>query len=76
MNRINDIAGRNAPTQSYIDQQGLYYVTAAWTDYDGDNGGKVTTLNHTLSLVGLLPNIIIKDVMDTNGSGMLCYEYA
>ncbi len=74
-NRLYDIAGQNVPTQTYIDQQGLYNVTAAWTDYDGDDGGNVTTLNHTLSLVGLLPNVTVRDVMDISGSGILCYEY-
>ncbi|KAH8670203.1 hypothetical protein BGZ60DRAFT_527687 [Tricladium varicosporioides] len=72
--RLTDMTGQNVPTAEYIAQQGLYNVTDAWLDYDGDNGGNMTTLNHTLSVLGLLPNATVADVMDIQG-GLLCYEY-
>lgn len=72
--RLTDMTGQNIPTAEYIAQQGLYNVTDAWLDYDGDNGGNMTTLNHTLSVLGLLPNATVADVMDIQG-GLLCYEY-
>lgn len=40
---------------------------------DGDPGN-VTTLGHVLTMFGMLPNVTITDVMDTQG-GLLCYEY-
>lgn len=40
---------------------------------DGDPGN-VTTLNHVLTVYGMLPNVTIKDVMNVQG-GLLCYEY-
>lgn len=40
---------------------------------DGDPGD-ITTLGHVLTLFGMLPNVTIADVMDTQG-GLLCYEY-
>jgi tyrosinase len=41
---------------------------------NGDNGGNVTTLNHVMSSLGILPDVRIKDVMNIQG-GYLCYEY-
>lgn len=41
--------------------------------YLGDNGN-LTTLSHTLSLLGLLPDRIAADVMDI-GNELLCYKY-
>lgn len=35
--------------------------------------GKVTTLKHSLSMLNILPNITVRDVMDTDE--FLCYEY-
>jgi tyrosinase len=40
---------------------------------DGDPGN-VTTLDHVLNMMGIIPNATIRDVMDTR-SGPLCYEY-
>ena len=40
---------------------------------DGDPGN-ITTLNHVLSTLELIPNVTIADVMDIGG-GYLCYEY-
>jgi len=39
----------------------------------GDNGA-LTTLNHQLSSLGIIPSVTVKDVMDIQG-GYLCYEY-
>lgn len=73
--RLTDISGQNVPDADYISQMGIYNVTDSWLNYDGDNGGNVTTLNHTLSVVGLIPNATIADVMDIRGGSLLCYEY-
>ena len=40
---------------------------------DGDPGN-VTTLTHVLSVNGMVPNVTVADIMDTQG-GLLCYEY-
>ncbi len=45
----------------------------ALTHYFND-GGNITTLNHTLWSVGVLPNATIADVMDVRGS-FVCAEY-
>jgi tyrosinase len=37
--------------------------------------GNVTTLNHVLTSLGVIPDVRIKDVMDTTG-GYLCYTFA
>jgi tyrosinase len=39
----------------------------------GDNGPNMT-LNHSLSSLGIIPNVTVADIMDTKG-GYLCYEY-
>lgn len=36
--------------------------------------GNVTTLNHVLDMMGIVPNATIGEVMDISG-GLLCYEY-
>lgn len=38
------------------------------------DGGPTTTLNHVLTSFGILPDVTIKDIMDTKGS-YLCYVY-
>jgi tyrosinase len=43
------------------------------TDYFND-GGNITTLNHTLWSANLLPNVTIRDVMDIN-SPFVCFDY-
>jgi len=40
---------------------------------DGDPGN-VTTLNHVLNMMGVIPNATIADVMDIGGP-LLCFEY-
>lgn len=72
--RIFDMDGQNVPTAEYISSMGLYNVTDATLDYDGDPGN-VTTLNHTLNFLGVVPNATIGDVMDIRGGSLLCYEY-
>lgn len=39
----------------------------------GDKGN-VTTLDHILSSIGIIPDATVRDVMDISG-GYLCYEY-
>jgi tyrosinase len=68
------MGGQNVPTAEYIEQMEIYNVTDSWLDYDGDNGGNVTTLNHTLSVVGLMANTTVGEVMNIQGR-LLCYEY-
>lgn len=41
--------------------------------YTGDPGN-ITTLIHSLSTLGIIPNATVGDVMDIGG-GYLCYEY-
>lgn len=74
--RFTDMGGVNVPDQIYITEGNLRNVTSAWTDYDGDGGLNITTLNHVLDMRGILPNITVGDVMDiTNATGLLCYTY-
>lgn len=70
--RLADMGGPNVPTGSVPGSAG--YPTADITDYFGDGGGNVTTLNHTLWVTGLYPNVTIGDVMDLNGP-TICSEY-
>lgn len=39
----------------------------------GDKGN-VTTLNHVMSSLGIIPDATVRDVMDIQG-GYLCYQY-
>ncbi|KAI1097179.1 Di-copper centre-containing protein [Jackrogersella minutella] len=48
-------------------------INRAFTDYFND-GGNITTLNHTLWSAGVMENITIADVMDPRG-GFVCTEY-
>ncbi|KAI2471576.1 Di-copper centre-containing protein [Annulohypoxylon bovei var. microspora] len=48
-------------------------INKAFTDYFND-GGNVTTLNHTLWSAGVMENVTIADVMDPSGKFM-CTEY-
>jgi tyrosinase len=72
--RLTDMSGRNIPTQTYLDQNDFDYPGTDVTDYFGDGGSNVTTLNHTLWMVGLIPNATIADVMDLGGD-LICAEY-
>lgn len=40
----------------------------------GDDSGNTTTLAHTLSLLGILPDVTSDQVMDIRGE-LLCYDY-
>jgi tyrosinase len=71
--RLTDMSGRNIPTTSYLDQNSFDYPSASVTDYFND-GGNMTTLNHTLWMVGLIPNATVGDVMDLGGD-IICAEY-
>jgi hypothetical protein len=42
----------------------LNNVTDSLLDYDGDAGGNMTTLNHTLSVLELVPNRTVADVIN------------
>lgn len=71
--RLTDMSGRNIPTTSYLDQNSFDYPSTSVTDYFND-GGNMTTLNHTLWMIGLIPNATIGDVMDLGGD-VICAEY-
>ncbi|KAL3469805.1 hypothetical protein BJX99DRAFT_64400 [Aspergillus californicus] len=71
--RLYAISGRNVPRQTFLDENSFDYPSAALRDYDGDHGN-VTTLNHTLWMVGVIANATIGDVMDLNGE-YICAEY-
>ncbi|KAJ5024613.1 hypothetical protein J3E73DRAFT_391961 [Bipolaris maydis] len=45
-----------------------------FTNYFGDNGGNVTTLNHNIYMADILPNVTIGQLMDLNGP-VICSEY-
>ncbi|KAI0130350.1 amino acid transporter [Xylariales sp. AK1849] len=72
--RLTDMSGRNVPRASYIAENDFVFPGPDITDYWGDGGGNVTTLNHTLWMVGILPNATIADVMDLGGD-LICAEY-
>lgn len=46
----------------------------SFKDYDGDNGGNITTLNHTLWVAGLADNIATYDVMNISNA-LNCAQY-
>ncbi|KAK7718911.1 hypothetical protein SLS57_006021 [Botryosphaeria dothidea] len=71
--RLTDMTGRNIPLLTYLEQNDFTYPGADILDYDGDPGN-VTTLNHNLWMVGLIPNATIADVMDLGGE-TICAEY-
>lgn len=73
--RLEDIGGQNIPTEEYRTTFGIRETDAGWVDYFGDSGGNVTTLNHVLSVLELVPNAAVADVMDIRGGSLLCYEY-
>ena len=49
-------------------------ILAITPDPTAGDGGPNITMNHVLSSLGLIPDVTLKDVMDTKG-GYLCYEY-
>jgi len=52
----------------------VVYCHRSRLDYDSENGGNMTTLNRTLSVLELVPNRAVADMMTIQG-GFLCYEY-
>ena len=72
-NRLTDMTGRNVPLPSYLSGNNFTFPSAAILDYDGDPGN-VTTLNHTLWMVGIIPKATVGDVMDLGGD-LICAEY-
>ncbi|CAG9983394.1 unnamed protein product [Clonostachys byssicola] len=71
--RLTDMGGRNVPLTSYLEQNGMEEPSAAFLDYDGDDGN-VTTLNHNLWMVGIVANATIREVMNLGGD-LICAEY-
>lgn len=70
--RLFEVGGPNvAWTVATIPQ---LFPQAAFTEYNGDPPGNVTTLNHTLWVAGLKPNVTIADVMDITDD-TVCAEY-
>lgn len=49
-------------------------MLAITPDPQNGDGGNVTTLNHVLSSIGIIPDATIKDIMDVRGS-YLCWSY-
>lgn len=70
--RFWDMGGPNIPNQ--YNKSSSNYPGPEYTDYFGDNGGNVTTLNHTIFMTGLVANITIGDIMDIRGPYM-CTNY-
>jgi len=88
--RLTDMSGPNAqdPATGFIEfpnMGGIEGQSKMWgkptaemkavtpNPQSGDNG-TVTTLNHVLTSLGIIPDTTIKDIMDIRG-GYLCYEY-
>lgn len=72
--RLTDIGGRNVATARYLRGLGMRAPGPEWTDYYGDGGGNVTTLDHILYAANLRPNVTVGDVMDVGGDA-ICGEY-
>lgn len=73
-NRLTDMGGPNRPEASYLAGQNLPELTTAFTDYFGDDGGNITTLNHVLYAADIVANATVGDVMDVGGT-TVCAEY-
>lgn len=71
--RLTDMNGRNVPLAEFLIQNKVPYPSDAVLDYDGDDGN-ITTLNHNLWMVGIIPNATIAEVMDVGGD-LICAEY-
>ncbi|KAL1620945.1 hypothetical protein SLS54_005877 [Diplodia seriata] len=71
--RLTDMTGRNVPQTSYLEQNGFDYPGPDILNYDGDPAN-VTTLNHNLWMVGIIPNATVGEVMDLGGE-LICAEY-
>ena len=70
--RFLDMSGPNIP--EHLDESDSDYPGPEYTDYFGDGGDGVTTLNHNLFMTGLLPNVTIADIMDIRGP-VMCTDY-
>lgn len=87
-NRLTDMGGPNAqdPAVGFIEFGGgteeqskmwgkpTAEMLAITPDPAAGDNGNITTLNHVLSSLGIIPDAKIADVMDIKG-GYLCYEY-
>lgn len=71
--RLTDMSGRNIPDVAWLEKNGIEYPGNDLVDYFGD-GGNVTTLNHNLWMVDIVPNATIAEVMDIRGD-LICAEY-
>ncbi|ROV87627.1 hypothetical protein VMCG_10622 [Cytospora schulzeri] len=71
--RLTDMSGRNTPTESDLESDGWLFPSDSVLEYDGDPAN-VTTMNHVLWMLDLLPNVTVADVMDVRGD-VICAEY-
>lgn len=67
------MGSQNMPDESVLDMADLSAAGSELTDYNGDPGN-VTTLNHVLFILNLVPNVTISDIMDLGGD-TICAEY-
>lgn len=69
------MGGRNTPDPEWLAKPPHNWTapSTAYTDYSGDPGN-VTTLDHVLWGLELIPNATVSDVMDIRGE-YLCFEY-
>ncbi|KAI3537135.1 hypothetical protein CABS01_10592 [Colletotrichum abscissum] len=65
--RLNEIGGPVVASDAFLTMSNLDYPGADLLDYNGENGGNVTTMAHNLWTAGLLPNVTIADLMDIRG---------
>lgn len=74
-NRTYDIGQdiSNLPTYEYLIENEFVFPGALLQDA-GDTPYNVTTLNHTLWMGGVMPNVTVGDVMDL-GADTICAEY-
>lgn len=71
--RLTEMSGRNVPTAANLEEDEWLFPSASILDYNGDPGN-VTTMNHVLWMVDLLPNVTVADVLDSSGD-VICAEY-
>lgn len=73
--RLTDMGGRNIMDNATLSSETnkWLYPSAALLDYDGDPAN-VTTLNHVLWMVDIMPNVTVADVMDLRGD-VICADY-
>ncbi|KAK8003248.1 hypothetical protein PG989_002967 [Apiospora arundinis] len=73
--RLTDMGGINVASVSVLVQaQPKSLPSEMFVPYFGDGGGDVTTLNHSLWVADILPNVTIAEVMDIRGD-VICAEY-